>query len=149
VLRRHSALPIADLRTLLRWVAFNYLIGNEDAHGKNLALLYTAEGLRLAPFYDLVSSTVYKGFSRNAAMGIGGERRYAYVERRHWERFAEAVRVRIAVVRSALDETSGALEAVLDDTTGQVTADAGDVPVLPTIQAGISERIERLVGEWA
>ena len=144
ILRRHSALPIADLQLLIRWVAFNYLIGNEDAHGKNLALLYTSEGLRLAPFYDLVSSTVYKGLSRKAAMAIGGERRYAYVERRHWERLAETLRIRTGVVWRTLDQTAGALMGALDDTVRQVDTVVGDVTMIEGIRDGIVERVERL-----
>ena len=37
-------------------VAFNVLVGNSDAHGKNFALLYdSTAGPRLAPLYDIVS----------------------------------------------------------------------------------------------
>jgi serine/threonine-protein kinase HipA len=144
VLRRHGALPIADLDLLIRWVAFNYLIGNEDAHGKNLALLYTADGPRLAPFYDLVSSAVYQGLSRKAAMSIGGERRYVYVERRHWERLAESLELRVAAVRRGLIRTADSLGAALDSTIHSVADAVGDVPVVETVRGGIQERIVNL-----
>jgi serine/threonine-protein kinase HipA len=147
VLRRHSALPIADLELLIRWVGFNYLIGNEDAHGKNLALLYTADGVRLAPFYDLVSSAVYKGLSHKAAMGIGGERRYGYIERRHWERLAESLGLRVAAVRRALARMVDSLGAVLDQTVGSVAEVAGDIPLLEDVRAGVQERLARLSRE--
>jgi serine/threonine-protein kinase HipA len=149
VLRRHSALPIADLQLLVRWVAFNYLIGNEDAHGKNLALLYTSDGLRLAPFYDLVSTAVYKGLSRKAAMAIGGERRLARIQRRHWERLAQTLEVRVEVVWQSLERTVSALEEGLGDTVRQVTTEVGDVPMMHAIRDGIEERMRRLGRETA
>lgn len=40
---------------LIRWLTFNLLVGNYDAHGKNISFFVDKEGLALAPFYDLVS----------------------------------------------------------------------------------------------
>jgi serine/threonine-protein kinase HipA len=40
------------------------LLGNNDAHSKNFALLYTREGFRLGPFYDVVAPSVYPRFRR-------------------------------------------------------------------------------------
>ena len=47
---------------------FNYLVGNNDAHGKNFSLLYTGIGtatpeIRLAPLYDIVSTVYYPDLS--------------------------------------------------------------------------------------
>lgn len=40
---------------LIRWMTFNLLVGNYDAHGKNISFFVDKKGLVLAPFYDLVS----------------------------------------------------------------------------------------------
>ena len=48
-------------------------LGNHDSHAKNLAMLATSTGLRLAPFYDLMSTRVYAGLGSNFAFSIGGE----------------------------------------------------------------------------
>lgn len=71
------------LRQLLRLVVFNVVIGNADAHGKNISLLHMDDGsVRLAPSYDLVSTTQWKTVmtrggerevSRQMAMSVGGE----------------------------------------------------------------------------
>lgn len=37
----------------------NYILGNGDCHGENLALMLTPTGALLAPFYDIVSTAVY------------------------------------------------------------------------------------------
>ncbi len=44
---------------LYRWTVFNVLIGNHDAHLKNISFLVGPNGISLAPFYDLVSTVVY------------------------------------------------------------------------------------------
>ena len=38
---------------------FNVLVGNGDAHLKNLSFLVSHEGVQLAPFYDLLSVAAY------------------------------------------------------------------------------------------
>lgn len=68
-----SAFPLVDIRRFLECTVFNYLIGNCDAHAKNFSFLYTLESTkkpRLAPFYDLVCTTIYPELSRQMAMKI-------------------------------------------------------------------------------
>ncbi|MCL2137928.1 MAG: type II toxin-antitoxin system HipA family toxin [Treponema sp.] len=50
---------LADILRFMEWIIFNYLIGNTDAHAKNLSLLHSDTGICLAPFYDLLSTEVY------------------------------------------------------------------------------------------
>ena len=49
---------LARLR-LFQWLIFNVLVGNEDAHLKNLSFLMSARGVHLSPFYDLLCTAVY------------------------------------------------------------------------------------------
>ena len=75
LLRSVSAAPVLDLGALLDAVIFNLAIGNNDAHGKNFALLHRIDGTtRLAPFYDLVSTVSYPELAREMAMRLGGQR---------------------------------------------------------------------------
>ncbi len=74
LLRSVSAAPVLDLAALLDAVIFNLLIGNNDAHGKNFALLHTGEGARLAPLYDLVSTVSYPELAPEMAMRLGRQR---------------------------------------------------------------------------
>lgn len=45
---------------VLAWVLFNLLTGNGDAHLKNLSFRVGAEGIELAPFYDLLSTECHR-----------------------------------------------------------------------------------------
>lgn len=51
--------PAVSRSRLFGWVVFNVLIGNSDAHLKNLSFLVSHEGVQLAPFYDLLSIAAY------------------------------------------------------------------------------------------
>ena len=53
-LRERSIQPAKDIRRLLNWVKFNYLIANADAHVKNISLLLLKKGPCPAPFYDVL-----------------------------------------------------------------------------------------------
>lgn len=49
----------AELSTLVHVAFGNYVLGNGDAHGRNFALLFRDDGVRLAPLYDVTSTVVY------------------------------------------------------------------------------------------
>ncbi len=96
----HSALPAIDRVQLVDWLLYNLLIGNADAHGKNVAMLYGGDGrLRLAPTYDLLSTAYWPLLSSKMAMAIGGERRPEWVMARHWQRLCETVGLNPAQLR--------------------------------------------------
>ena len=110
-----------SLEALLRGLTLNILIGNGDAHGKNLSLLHDPSGaLRLAPLYDLMSTLAY-GDDR-LAMYIDNVRRTSRVtaerlinEAAQWglarraaaEIVADVVGRAPAAARSARAETEG------------------------------------------
>ncbi|MGY2290104.1 HipA domain-containing protein [Pseudomonas sp. SDO528_S397] len=51
--------PVIARLELFKWLIFNTLVGNEDAHLKNLSFFVSAKNVHLAPFYDLLSTAVY------------------------------------------------------------------------------------------
>ena len=102
LLRDVSIQPVADIQALLQWVIFNYLIGNADAHGKNVSLLLTEQGPKLAPFYDLMCTSVYPDLAERLAMRIGGEDRPDWIIERRWQQFAGEVGIGFKLVRQTL-----------------------------------------------
>lgn len=94
LVRAASSTPVIDLQALLDAVIFNWLIGNNDAHGKNFSLLYRGEissgpQTRLAPLYDLICTTYYPELSPKMAMKIGGEYVSERVGPANFERMAD------------------------------------------------------------
>lgn len=45
---------------IFEWLVFNVLVGNTDAHLKNLSFITTHEGISLAPHYDMLSTACYE-----------------------------------------------------------------------------------------
>ena len=59
-LARLCEAPAVTRTRLFNWLAFNVLVGNTDAHLKNLGFLVSPRGLALAPCYDLLCTAVYE-----------------------------------------------------------------------------------------
>ena len=85
--RLHAAL--GETLALMDMFAFNFLIGNADAHAKNYSVVYRGRRPLLAPLYDAVSTAVYPELSRDYAMGIGGETLMGRIGRDHFARQSE------------------------------------------------------------
>lgn len=69
-LREHLLVPTEDKKTIARWALFNLMIGNSDAHAKNISFFQTCHGLRPGPAYDIVCTRVYD-LSNEMAMAFG------------------------------------------------------------------------------
>ena len=52
--------PAVTRARLFSWLVFNVLVGNTDAHLKNLSFLVSHQGIQLAPFYDVLSTACYE-----------------------------------------------------------------------------------------
>jgi len=81
---QYSSSKVKDALSFLQWTVFNYLVGNADAHAKNLSFVYRNGRVALAPFYDLLSTEAYpaKISSRRIAMLINGKDQYEKITRK-------------------------------------------------------------------
>jgi serine/threonine-protein kinase HipA len=84
LLDEHSPFPGLDRLAGAQAAVFHYLIGNADAHAKNISLIYTRDGVRLAPLYDVVSTAAYPDLSTELALSIGDELDPDAVTSIHW-----------------------------------------------------------------
>jgi serine/threonine-protein kinase HipA len=67
-----TVVPAAARGYLLRWAIMQLLLGNSDAHGKNISFLVRPAGLVPAPMYDLVSVNAYGNHvERDMALAYG------------------------------------------------------------------------------
>lgn len=111
LLRRVAARPAVDVLKLLDAVIFNVIAGNADAHGKNFSILYDAEGPRLAPLYDLLTTVAYPDLSPKFAMKIGKRATLAELDAKGWAAFAADVGISLPLIRRRVAEiTKGVLE---------------------------------------
>ncbi|MFY9328857.1 MAG: HipA domain-containing protein, partial [Georgfuchsia sp.] len=75
--------PIVATSAVVQWVAFNYLVGNLDAHAKNIAFLMRGQKAAVAPFYDMLCVEAYLPRA-TMSMSIAGENKPGWVEGLHW-----------------------------------------------------------------
>lgn len=133
-----SPVPAVDRRGLLRWVIFQVLIGNTDAHGKNVSFFCDGRGLRLAPAYDMVCMRALDaGFPHTYAMAIGdafGEDALSPFE---WAHFGHLCELPFRLVAHELDRLASQVIAVMDalvvDMIGQ------------SVPAAVAQRFQELV----
>lgn len=138
----YSASPARDRLRLVDWMLFNYLVGNADAHAKNLSMLHGADGrLHLAPAYDLLATGYWPELSDHMAMAIGGERRPAWVQARHWQRLCEAVQLNPTQLRRRALALCGKAVAEAPGIVGAL-----DVPrrLAQHLQAALEKNAERI-----
>ena len=141
---RESSQPAADRLRMIDWVIFNVLIGNADAHGKNLSLLITPEGIRLAPFYDLISTSVYPGLTPDMAMKIGGENRPERIQERHWDAFAGISGANPRLIRARMKQLSTGIVDTARELLAKLAASKEEASTLEKICAGIAGRARRI-----
>lgn len=137
LIRSCTPIPAQELPRLIRAVAFNWIVGNCDAHGKNYSLLYDQGAPTLAPLYDIVSTVVYPELTTRMAMSIDGARTLEEVDDRSWVKLAADAGYRPAFVTKTANDLlqRAAVEApVLLGASGHANGTARE----------INERIQRL-----
>jgi serine/threonine-protein kinase HipA len=140
LLRRSSSVPARDLPTLWEALVFNWLIGNCDAHAKNLSLLYDANAPTLAPLYDLVSTVVYPELTSRLAMSVDGATDIDEVDMKAWLSLATNVSFSERFARRTVAELTS---RVLDQAARLVVEPPHDNGVARNICDGLRERARR------
>lgn len=105
LIRHYSAVPSRDILTAVDWVIYNYLVGNADAHAKNLAMMPAGgDKFRLAPWYDILCTNFYPRSTTRMAMKIGGEDRPDWIRTKNWERFAAETGINPSLLKKRFPE---------------------------------------------
>jgi serine/threonine-protein kinase HipA len=150
LVRRATAVPAREVIKLLDDVALNFLVGNNDAHGKNYSLLYLPESRQavLAPAYDVLSTVAYRkthSLTRKMAMSIGGAYRPEYVRPRHLDRLFEEAGLGAAAARRRLRGMARDAPRAARSARQQLIDTGWDAPILRRIVELIDERAGRLL----
>lgn len=131
--------PVVAANAVVQWVAFNYLVGNLDAHAKNIAFLMRGQKAAVAPFYDMLCVEAYLPRA-TMSMAIAGENKPGWVEGIHWDAMAFEAGVAPRLVRSVLSR----LNADLPDAISRVI---GDERLLTTEREFIREKVLPVIEE--
>jgi len=141
---RLCRVPAAAMRDMLNWVLFQLLIGNSDAHGKNISFFVGPAGIDVAPAYDLLNLDMYAGqYDSDFSMAIGDA--FAPEDISPWElaEMCERCGLQKRLVANTLTTLSGKVIKAIDTIDlssllpGEETEFAGEVI------AAIRKNVER------
>ncbi len=145
--------PAVAINAVVQWIAFNYLVGNLDAHAKNIAFLMRGQKAEVAPFYDMLCVEAYLPRA-TMSMAIAGENKPGWVEGVHWDAMAFEARVAPRLVRSVLTKIveqmpEGISRVIGDERFTSNERDFIRERVLPVIEERCSFVAEAIKGRQA
>lgn len=135
--------PLLDRQQLLNWALFNFIIGNADAHGKNLSFLYVEGVVRLAPFYDLISTAVYERINNKFAMKMGKQKDPRYLQASDLKQFADQAGIDIRMVKNELQQLVRKVEGAYPALSDEYSSISGSDAILDDIQRVLRQRITK------
>ena len=142
LLDQASVQPVVDRLSLLRWTIFQILIGNTDAHGKNLSFFVDAGGIRLAPAYDLVCCLMYAGdrISDTLSMAIGDNFDIRSLTAYDWALMADECGLNPRLVSRELKQLVGKILKIWPTLKSQLTEQEADNDTLVAVEAIIKQQ---------
>ncbi|MGZ5279755.1 MAG: HipA domain-containing protein [Pseudobdellovibrionaceae bacterium] len=142
-----SHLP-EDLERIVRWLIFNVLIGNCDAHAKNISLLMTAPGVwKLSPHYDLVATKIYPRLSKKLAMSIGGTQDLGTITGTHWSQLAKDIQMGTKLINQTVQKMAETSLDIFDETAKEFSETYGASPVIVRIREVLHTQQRRLLSQ--
>jgi serine/threonine-protein kinase HipA len=140
---------------LYRWLAFNVLVGNDDCHLKNLSFFMEADGVKLAPPYDLLATAAY--YTRalaeergtwpevRLAIALPGATHFADVTRGAMLAAADALGVPNRAATRELDTMLVKVPAALEAAMAELTARHARLGEAGRGVAGVEMRLARTI----
>jgi len=141
VLDRHSVQPGFDRLAAAQAAVFHFLVGNADAHAKNVSLLHVPGGVRLAPLYDIVSTAAYPELSTELALAIGEERHPAAIGTGDWLDLAHDLGLAPAGFEAVRRRLAAAVVEHADSLRDRARKEGWHGPVIERIVTTIQTRI--------
>ncbi|GGE57682.1 phosphatidylinositol kinase [Streptosporangium jomthongense] len=106
ILYEYSGDGLADAQQFAKRLLVNVLLANGDAHLKNWSLLYPDQITpRLAPAYDIVTTSAYIENEKDYALNLGKTKAWYTVSYDHFQLWAERSGIPWRAIKPHLDET--------------------------------------------
>jgi len=130
---------VAARRELFRRIVLCWMLRNGDAHLKNFGLLYSsAADVRLAPLYDVVTTTAYAALRNDVpALTLAGRRAWRF-KKGTWTRFAQG--------HCATDPAAAA--ELLEQLAQAIAEESAEVERYATGRPEAAEMLGALLLQW-
>lgn len=141
---RYCRMPAVAMRDMLNWVLFQLLIGNSDAHGKNISFFVGPAGIDVAPAYDLLNLDMYsEQYDRDFSMAIGDA--FAPEDISPWElaEMCERCGLQKRLVANTLTTLSGKLLKAMESVDLTSLLPGEETEFAAEVIAAIRKNVER------
>ena len=148
LVREHSTQPLKDIPRLIQWQVFNYLVGNSDAHAKNLSFLYGQDSTtRLSPFYDLIAIHAWPShvFNHDLALSIGGETNINKIKKDHWKRLADECDISFKIIDTTIKQLSDGIVNAFDHAQIRFETKHGQYPAFQQVRKALIKNQKKLI----
>ncbi len=108
---KYTKNALLDVTNFYERVLLSFVIGNGDMHLKNWSLLTPKEGNRLAPCYDLVSSSIYLPREEESALTINGKK--SKLGKTDFQALANTVHIDLRAARNSFQKIINAKDLVI------------------------------------
>lgn len=141
----NTSRPAAERLALLRWAIFQVLIGNTDAHAKNLTFMAGSEGLSLAPAYDLLCGLIYAGdrIEDSYAMAIGDAFSPSALTAYEWAQFTVATQQPVGLVQTQITMLSTQVIKMIDAVKKAAIYEGAEEHVVSAVAVKIEAEAKR------
>ncbi len=102
--------PGLDKIKFLDIIIFNFLIGNNDAHGKNFSLALDTKSTKLTSFYDLLSTEIYPQLNQEMAMKFGKQYLASKINQHDLTQLSEDLSIKPQLIQSKIVDLRNKLE---------------------------------------
>ena len=146
LLQESSTKPEDDVVRFIRATALNWVLAATDAHAKNYALLHSSRGVRLAPFYDILSYLPYTDAHLHRvklAMRVGKEYLARRVHRQSWLALAKQCRLSERTVSENVMAVLEALPLAVERTTASAIGEGLNTSIIESLRQRVEGRIAR------
>lgn len=142
-LLKRTTQPAIDRNLLASAMVFNYLIGNMDAHSKNFSLLHNnASNIRLAPFYDILCTRVYKELTSKMAMKIGKYEADDILPK-HWQQLCKDIGYRYLAITQLIEKYGQNLMTIANQEKLQLEDSGQKSPIIDRIMIFLERNIKQ------
>jgi serine/threonine-protein kinase HipA len=132
------------LLELVEALTFNILIGNADAHARNLSLLLMEDGtVEFAPLYDLVCTRAYPSLDTTPAQRVNGKDDLDQIDLDDIVAHAVTWELPPDLVRRSTRQVSSRIEKRLETVVARTVDRGGDPVQAHRVAEVIAERVQR------
>jgi serine/threonine-protein kinase HipA len=138
--------PATAKLQLLDWAIYTLIIGNADAHGKNISFFVNKSGITVAPYYDILSIIMHEGVDHELAMAYGDEFDVDKILGYPLREFAEETGLNPKLVSTRIKTVCKNVKKALDNHTIDMTLFSKEEKIFTDkLHLLISKRIDTLL----